>query len=151
MKNLLLPHYCKMIGASLIMIGLVFAILYLKFDFNYTSPVFALISIFLENKFFVITKTNIVDELTLIFFVVGFAMLVFSKEKIESDSIQKMREKAIMKATAMNCIFLLFSILFIYGGGFIGVLIFNSISVFIFYLILFNLNIRKNTKKSGDL
>lgn len=148
MKNLLLPHYCKLIGVSLILIGLASAVLYLKFDFNYTSPVFALISIYLENRFFVITKTNIVDELTLIFFIVGFALLVFSKEKTENESIQKIREKALMKATAANTFFMLFSILFTYGGGFIGVLVINSISVFIFHLIFFNLSIRKNKRNS---
>jgi hypothetical protein len=144
MKNFLLPHYFKTIGTFLILVGIVFSVLYLKFNFNYTTYVFAAISIYLENRFFVITKTNIVDEITLVLFVVGFGLIVFSKEKNESEHLNVLREKALTKAVISNMLLMVFSVLFIYGGGFIGLMVLNLFSVFIFYLIYFYLSIKKS-------
>ena len=146
MKNFLLPHYCKTIGFILVLFGIVFLVLYLKFDFNYTTSVFAIISIYLENRFFVITQNNIIDEITLILFVIGFGLIVFSKEKNEVEQLNALREKALINAVIVNTFFMLFSIFFIYGGGFLGSIIFNLFSVFIFYLFFFNLSNKKQSK-----
>jgi hypothetical protein len=148
MKHFLLPHYCKNIGVISLITGMVFSILYLKFDFNYTTSVFAVISIYLENRFFIITKTNIIDEITLMLFVVGFALIVFSKEKNEVAYLDALREKALVKAVLANTFLMLFSIFYIYGGGFLGVLVFNVFSVFIFYLIFFYLSLRKHHRET---
>jgi amino acid transporter len=148
MKKFLLPHYCKTIGTILVLIGIVFSVLCLKFDFNYTTSAFALISIYLENRFFIITQTNIIDEITLILFVVGFGLIVFSKEKNEVEYLNALREKAFINAIIVNTFFILFSILFIYGGGFLGILVFNLFSVFIFYLIFFYLSLKKNKQET---
>ena len=146
MKNFLLPHYCKTIGIILVLIGIVFLVLYSKFDFNYTTSVFAIISIYLENRFFVITQNNIIDEIILILFVVGFGLIVFSKEKNEVEHLNDLREKALINAVILNTFFMLFSIFFIYGGGFLGSIVFNLFSVFIFYLFFFYLNNKKQSK-----
>jgi L-asparagine transporter-like permease len=150
MKNFLLPYYFKAIGALLVAIGIVIAVLYLKFNLNYTTYVFAVLSIYLENQFFVITKTNIVDEMILIFMVIGFGLLVFSKEKNESDYLNTLRAKALAFAVMANMIFMLFSIILVYGGGFIGILIFNIFSVFIFYLIYFYRSIKRTAKDAEE-
>lgn len=148
MKHFLLPHFYKTIGILLLLLGIVFCVLYLKFDFNYTTSVFAVISIYLENRFFIITKTNIVDEIALMLFVVCFALIVFSKEKKEAEYLNAFREKALVKAVLVNTFLMLFSIFFIYGGGFLGVLVFNVFSVFIFYLIFFYLSLRKHHRET---
>ena len=147
MKNFLLPYYFKIIGIGLLLIGIIFSVFYLKFDFKYTTSVFALISIYLENRFFVVTQTNIIDELILILFVIGFGLLVFSKEKNEVESHIVLREKAIVKASIANTIFILISIIFIYGGGFLGVLVLNLFTVFVFYLLFFYFSLNKADKK----
>lgn len=149
MKNFLLPHYCKTIGVILVLIGVVFLILYLKFDFNYTTAVFAIISIFLKNRFFTMIQTNIIDEITLIFFVVGFGLIVFSKEKKEVEELNALREKALANAIIVNTFFMLFSIIFIYGGGFLGIIVFNLFSVFIFYLLFFYLSNKKQSRNKS--
>lgn len=147
MKNFLLPYYFKIIGIGLLLIGIILSVFYLKFDFKYTTSVFALISIYLENRFFVVTQTNIIDELILILFVIGFGLLVFSKEKNEVESHIVLREKAIVKASIANIIFILISIIFIYGGGFLGVLVLNLFTVFVFYLLFFYFSLNKADKK----
>lgn len=144
MKDFLLPHYYKIIGGIMLLIGIVLAILYLKFDINFTIPVFALVSIFLETKYFVLTKTNSMDEIIMILLLLGLVLLVFSKEKYEKEFFTVLREKALAKACIVNSFFTLFSIIFIYGGGFIGVLIFNLYSVFIFYILFFYLSLKKS-------
>ena len=151
MKHFLLPHFYKTIGILLLLLGIVFCVLYLKFDFNYTTSVFAVISIYLDNRFFTITKTNIIDEITLMLFVVGFALIVFSKEKKEAEYLNAFREKALVKAVLVNTFLMLFSIFFIYGGGFLGVLVFNVFSVFIFYLIFFYLSLRKQHRETQNV
>jgi hypothetical protein len=144
MKNFLLPYYFKTIGAIFVLVGILLSVLYLKFNLNYTTSVFAIISIYLENQFFVLTKTNIIDEITLVFIVVGFGLMAFSAEKNESERLNAIRTKALTKAVMANTIFMLCSIMLIYGGGFIGILVVNLFSVFIFYLIYFYLGVRGN-------
>ncbi len=102
MKNFLLPYYFKTIGIILVLVGIVFSVLYLKFNLNYTTRVFAVTSIYLENQFFVITKTNIIDEIILILIMVGFGLIVFSKEKNEREHLNVLRGKALSKALIAN-------------------------------------------------
>jgi hypothetical protein len=137
MKNMLLPYGRKWVGIFLILTGIVLAVLYLFFEFSLTLPVFAVFSSFIETKVFTTFRTNFADELIFILLITGFGILVFSKEKHETEILDKFRLSAMFKAIIANAVFLLFSVLFIYGTGFMGVMIFNLISVSVFYLIFF--------------
>ncbi len=137
MKNFLFPFPLKFLGLFLTVAGTILAVFYLLFDFRLTLPVFAVFSSFLETKMFVTFRTNFADELILLLLITGFGFLVFSKERQENEILEKVRLNAIFKALYANTVFLLFSVLFIYGGGFMGVLIFNLISVQVFYVVFF--------------
>jgi hypothetical protein len=137
MKNMLLPFPFKFAGLFLTLSGLAFSVLYLWFDFRFTLPVFAVFSSFVETKIFATFRTNFADELTMILLVAGLGLIVFSKEKNETENLTLFRTKALAFACVANTIFLLFSILFVYGSGFIGILVFNLFSFSIFYLIFF--------------
>jgi len=139
MKNLLLPYPVKFAGLLLTFAGMVMSVFYLLFDFRFTIPVFAIFSSFLETKMFVTFNTNFADELTMLLLFTGLILIVFSKEKTESEYLDATREKAIVKALIYNNIMLLFSILFIYGSGFIGILVINLFSFSLFYLFIFYL------------
>jgi len=143
MKNLLLPYFWKFVGWLLTLIGSALAILYLLFDFKFKMPVFAIYSSFLETKMFVSFRTNFADELILLLLIIGLGLIVFSKEKIESENLEPLRTKAFATATISNNIFLLFSVLFIYGSGFIAILVLNLFSLSLFYLLFFYLLKRK--------
>lgn len=151
MKNFLLPYYYKFIGFVLAFTGIVTSILYLKLDLNYKIPVFSIVSIYLETKFFTVFQNNFIDEITLILFIIGFGLIAFSKEKNEKEYFAILREKAIVQAIILNTFLLLFSILFFYGGIFIGVLIFNLFSFFIFYLLFFYLSLKKSNQQTQDI
>ena len=126
-------------GIVLAFLGIVLAIMYLWFDFRFTMPVLAVFSSFLETKMFVTFSTNFADELILLLLISGTGMIVFSKEKNESETLDSLRNRAWVKAIIVNNIFLIVSVLFVYGSGFMAVLIFNTFSVSVFYLCFFYL------------
>ena len=135
MNSYLLPYKYKRIGAVLIFAGLVGLVFFLWFDFRITLPVFAVYSSFLETKIFTTFRTNVSDELIMLLLLTGFYMVAFSKEKTESEILDQIRAKAFSKAILANICLLVFSILFIFGNGFLMILLLNLISIFIFYLI----------------
>jgi hypothetical protein len=137
MKKLLLPYPFKIVGGMLTLSGSILAMFYFLFDFKFRIPVFAVYSSFIETKIFATFKTNFADELIMIMLISGLGLMVFSKEKIEFENFDSIRASALTKATIVNIIFLLFSVFFIYGSGFIASLIFNLVSLLIFYLIFF--------------
>lgn len=143
MKKFLLPYPWKFAGVFLSLCGIVLAIFYLWFDFRFTLPVFAVYSSFLETKMFTTFNTNFADDLILLLLLSGFGLIVFTKERMESEQMDLFRIKAVVIAFITNFIFLIFSVLFIFGSGFIGVLVLNLFSFPIFYLIIFNFLKRK--------
>jgi hypothetical protein len=137
MNNFLLPYKFKLFGVTLVIIGLIGFAFYLWFDFRLMLPVFAVFSSFFETKFFTIFRTNIADELIMLFILSGLFCMVFSKEKKENDNIEKIRTRAFSMAILANVGFLFLSILFIYGNAFITVLLVNLFSLFFLYMIFF--------------
>jgi hypothetical protein len=88
-------------------------------------------------------STNFADDLILLPLLCGLGLIVFTKEWIESEQMDLFRIKAVAIAFNKNFIFLIFSVLFIFGSGFIGALVLNLFSFPIFYLIIFNYLKRK--------
>jgi hypothetical protein len=85
-----------------------------------------------------VTKTtNFADELILILLISGLGLVILSREKNESENLDSIRAIAFARAFLTNIVFLLFSILFIYGTGFITVLVLNQISLSVFYIVFF--------------
>jgi hypothetical protein len=124
-------------GIILTSAGVLLAVLFTWFDFRLKIPVFAVYSAFLETKMFVVFRTNFSDELTLLTLLTGLALIAFSKEKTEMEGFDLIRMKAIFRAAMVNTAFLFLSLLFIYGSGFMAVLVVNLFSFFVFYLLFF--------------
>lgn len=143
MTNFLLPYKCKWIGMGLVILGITGLIFYLWFDFRLILPVFAVYASFLETRMFTTFRTNIADELIMLSLLAGFLLLVFSKEKTECEILDQIRSRAFLNALLANAGLLIFSILFIYGNGFLTILLLNLFSIFIFYLIFFYVMKRK--------
>ena len=147
MNHLLLPYKFKWVGTVLVCLGIVGLVFYIWFDFRLILPVLAVVSSFLETKTFIIIQTNVADELILVSFLAGFFFLIFSKEKSETVYMDQLRGRAFSKAVVANMVLLLFSILFVYGNGFLAIIMLNLFSVFIFYLIFFYFLKRKELPK----
>ena len=92
-------------------------------------------------------KNNVTDEICGILFIIGALFVAFSKEKQEDEFIAKTRLESLVWATYMNYAILILCFLFIYGTGFLNVMILNMFSILIFFIIRFNYILYK-TKKS---
>jgi hypothetical protein len=80
----MLSHKFRIPGYILIFAGFLLSVFYLTLNFRFELPVFAFISSFTGTNFFTCFKTNIVDEMIILFLIAGFSFLAFSSEKNES-------------------------------------------------------------------
>ena len=148
----LFPYQYKMLGWILLVPSLIAGILAIFFDyplFELETTVFAMYDtgIFEPTKAFKFMEHNIFDELVAILAIVGGLLAAFSREKDEDEYISKIRLESLLWATYINYGFLIFSIVFIYGGAFFDVLLLNMLTLLIIFLIRFNF-ILYRTKKA---
>jgi len=135
---MLFPNKFKIPGLIILIASLVLAILYFSLNLRFELPVFAVVSSFMETKLFTTFSTNFADELTMLFLFSGLFILALSEEKDENEQVKAARQKAVKIALIINSAIIVFAILFIYGSGFMAVIIANPFLPFIIYLILFS-------------
>ena len=147
-KLFLFPYRSKIYGLILILISFVFAWLYFKGGkpefFN--VRIFAVVSAYLETRYFVWAQTNILDELAAIFLIAGTTLFSFSEEKLESELINSFRIKALFNALFLTIVFWIIIILLIYG---LAIFMISS-GILILYLVNYNILFRYylyNSKK----
>jgi len=104
----------------------------------FNVKIFAIVTTYLETRFFVVSQTNILDELAAILFISGIALISFSKEKNEKEHFEALRIMALIKAMYFTMAFWLLSFLLIYGIAIFIV----SFLVFIVFLLAYNLLFR---------
>jgi len=148
MKFCFHPNWTKWTGVILAFGGVIMAILTNVQGIRIEAPVFAIVSSFLETRYFVSFRTNIADELTLLLLVGGALLIFCSAGRHETELSEKLRTKALYRAILANSVFLLLSIVFTYGAGFFVVLILNTFSFFIFYFLIYALIRRKAHRKT---
>ena len=140
-----LPYFWKRIGIVILLTAVVLSVVYFWFDFRLTWTVFSLSSYFAEHKFFSMFPTNVADELIMLLYMIGFSLIVFSKEKMETPAILELKHRSLFKALFVNTALLIFAVLFTYGGSFVPILVLNLISIFLFYLIFFYYSVRRKS------
>jgi hypothetical protein len=145
----MLDHKFKIPGIVLVVTGVILSAIYFLFDFRFEVPVFAVFSSYMKTSFLTTFKTNFADETIMLLLLAGFFMWAFSKEKHETEGLRIIRAKALKRAILTDTGILLFSILFIYGSGFIGMLLLNMILPFVLYLSYFNFLKAGDRRKSG--
>lgn len=143
---MLLPYKCKIPGYALLIAGAVMTYLYFVVNIRLEIPVPAIISSFAETKFFTTYKTNIADELLILLLITGFSLIVFSKEKNETVQLRELRIRSLIRTALTDIFIILFATLFVYGSGFMAIIIMNLFLPFIIYLIFFNVAKRKIMK-----
>lgn len=131
----LLPYPYKLVGLFLSLTGVALLMVNFWYPLDMPSTNFAFYSSFLEEKYFTTIRNNLSDEIILILLVAGASLMVFSKEKVETEGISLIRGRALFRALLMNTFFTLMGIMFIYGSGFIYVLVLNLVSLQWLYLI----------------
>ena len=146
---LLLPNKFKAVGIFLLIPGIVCAVTCFYYGIKpefLDMKVFAVYSKYFKTNYFSIIENNIIEELSGLFLTLGFLFIIFSKEKNENESLMILRFKSVIISIYANALLMVFSYFFIYGLGFIYIIVFNLISFQLFYLIIFNLCSTKEQK-----
>jgi hypothetical protein len=152
--NYLLSNQFKKIGWIIFVLSMILGLLFVIFQFQpkfLDIKVFALLASSMSpwdtgHSFCVITQTNAIDEIIGILLIISSFFIAFSKEKNEDEFISKIRLESLLWATYVNYAILIVSILFVYGGSFFWMLVFNIFTILLFFIIRFNWVIRKSKK-----
>ena len=140
LNKYLLPNGLRPLGLIFVTIGII--LLILKYRFNYKPDfldlkVFALYSFYIEAKTFTMITHQMIADIAGIFLLTGLFIMSFTKEKNESDILDLLRLKAFILTAYVNLIYLLSSILFFFGFGFVGALTFFMIVWLSAYFLIF--------------
>lgn len=149
----LFPNRFKRIGWMLLVPTTILGILVIFNDFELKFLDLNVFAIYSGGGFFSgspdimeIFKDNLTNEISGILFIIGAIFVAFSKEKHEDEFIGKTRLESLVWATYINYAILIFCFLFIYGEGFLKVMILNMFSILIFFIIRFNYILYKTSK-----
>jgi apolipoprotein N-acyltransferase len=143
----LLPHKARYVGIALIPLGFFFGYLYFfggRPEF-FETKVFAIITTYLEYRYFVFAKTNLLDELFAILTLGGLALIVFSREKREKEYFDMLRAKSLLKAAYITLIFWLVSFLLVFGWAIFAVSTVLFALYMIVYYVVFRILVRKQS------
>jgi len=154
-QKMLLPNKFKKIGWFILipatLMGIALTVMNFE-TFQINTSVFAIYSDeFLgKTQYFTFIKTDILNTLVGVLFIVGGIMVGFSREKIEDEYISNLRLNSLLWAVLVNYILLLFMFLFIYGMGFLSVMVYNMFTTLIIFIVKFNYSLFINSKASSN-
>lgn len=159
MKNhFLFPNSFKKIGWILFVPSFIFSLYILTIDDSFTIDalninVLATYNDGLfksDNAFFKIIENNIGDELYVIGLIVGGILIGFSKLKNEDEMISKIRYESLVWATYFNYAIIILFTIFFFGIGYYSILMFNTFTLLLFFIIRFHYKIYQLNKISND-
>ncbi len=136
-KIFLFPYRTRILALFFLIVSAICGYFYFlggKPEF-FNIKVFAIISAYLETRYFVFAQTNLLDELAAILFILGIVAFSFSEVKNEKTEYNSFRIKAMYYSIFITLGFWVLSFLFIYG---MAIFIVSSF-VFIFYFVSYNL------------
>ena len=143
-QKMLLPNGFKKIGWFFLVpsavIGFIRMISDLEQRLSLKTKVFALYNgeFLSSEKQLGVIHTDITNTLVGTVFILGALMIGFSKEKKEDEFIAKLRLSSLLWAVWVNYILLLLAFIFIYGTGFLSIMIYNMFTVMIIFIGRFN-------------
>jgi hypothetical protein len=116
---------------------------------NWQVPAIYMDEILSDTTFFGWAANNVLNEIFGILVIVGSILVAFSKQKNEDEFISKIRLESLVWATYVNYIILLLSFLFVFGMGFLWVMILNMFTILLFFIIRFHWQVYKLKLKVG--
>lgn len=159
MKNhFLFPNSFKKIGWILFVPSLILSLYLLTIDDGFTVDAldFNVLAIYndgffkSDDAFFKIIENNIGDELYVIGLIVGGILIGFSKLKDEDEMISKIRYESLVWATYLNYGIIILLTIFFYGIGYYSILMFNTFTLLLFFIIRFHYKIYQLNKITND-
>lgn len=137
--KLFLPNNIRIYGWVILLFGLILGVIRFYFGVKpefLNIKVFAVYSKYFETNYFKVIENHVSEELTALLILVGLFVISFTKEKIENESVSAIRYKSFILTFYINTLIIVLSFLFVYGFGFINILVINVFSPFIIYFIL---------------
>lgn len=137
--KLFLPNKIRIYGWVILLFGLILGVIRFYFGVKpefLNIKVFAVYSKYFETNYFKVIENHVSEELTALLILVGLFVISFTKEKIENESVSAIRYKSFILTFYINTLIIVLSFLFVYGFGFINILVINVFSPFIIYIIL---------------
>jgi hypothetical protein len=135
----LFPHRYKTIGWLLAIPCLVLGLfcLYADFQFSFLEVNLPFRYLFNDtvNKF---TTLNFTDELATVGLIIGLIFIAFSKEKIEDEYVSEIRLESLQWAIYVNFGVLILATIFVHGGSYFSVMIYNMFTPLLIFIIRFN-------------
>jgi hypothetical protein len=148
--SFLLPNGFKPLGFILSSAGIVLAVV--RFYFGYKPKllkrnVFAIYSYYLDSKFMQVIKNQLLEEVAGVLFVLGIFLIAFTREKDEDEKTNEIRLRAFFIAAYLDVLFVLISLLFTFGMGFMYMIMANMALWLIVYIVSFRLMLSNHRKK----
>jgi hypothetical protein len=150
--SFLLPKGLRPLGFIFTAAGIILAII--RFYFGYKPEllkrnVFAIYSHYLDSKFMQVIKNQLLEEVAGVLLVLGIFLIAFTKEKDDDEKTNEIRLRAFFITTYLNVLFILISILFTFGLGFMYMAMINMVLWLIVYIISFRLLLSGHRKKTS--
>jgi hypothetical protein len=144
-----MPKGFRPLGIALLVTGIVLSVL--KYYFNLKPDVlelkvFAFYSFYIESKKFSMITHQMLGEIAGLLLLGGLFLIAFTKEKEESEFIDRLRLKAFLFAGYLNLFYLIISILFFFGFGFVGALTLFSVVWLATYLVIFRITLMRSKR-----
>ena len=135
-----MPRGLRPLGIVFLVVGGV--ILFLKYKFNLKPDfldlkVFAFYSFYIESRSFTMITHQMLGEIAGFLVLSGLFILAFTREEQESDMLDTLRLKTFLITAYLNLFYLLISVFFFFGFGFVGALTLFMVFGFAAYIIVF--------------
>jgi hypothetical protein len=146
-SKFLLPHIFKIIGWVIFIPSFILGILWTAagFEFKVNSPVFAL---WADNgQFFTIISQDIYNEIIAVPLLISLMFISFAREKNEDEYLTRIRLESLTWSIYVNTSILILSWIFIFGGGFYNIMVYNMFTVLILFIVKFYSILYKNKKQ----
>lgn len=142
----LLPQGFKLAGWIIALSGIFLS--YLRFYLNLKIgilelKVFAIYSSYFETKYFTFVQNNYTEEAAGALLLLGLIFIAFSKEKVEDEGVMFIRMRSLFSALLLFLVFVLMTILFVFGFGFLKFLIAEVFILPASYILMFRCGYRK--------
>jgi hypothetical protein len=145
-SKLLFPNRFKLIGLLIFIPALILGIAFRFFDFGV-----GFLSVHVNGKnIFGNGIQDFTDEVALTGIIAGLLMIAFAKEKHEDEFINKIRLESLQWAVLINYILLIIATWLVYDANYIDVMMYNMLTVLIFFIIRFHIMLARNKSTLND-
>lgn len=145
-SSVLLPPKYKWIGIIVLVPSLVLGILvrFKEFTFSFLTLKDRGNPLVSEKGFTLEEDINFTDEIALTGIIIALLFIAFAREKQEDEFIGKLRLESLQWAVVVNYILLIIATWLVHGFSYIDVMMYNMLTILIFFIIRFHLVLFRN-------